>query len=325
MELTLQPPPWATLLLSDFTDMQRNPLRLTEQNRRLLTYQLPDDAYFEYAFADAEGQVKADPNNPQRAPTLWLPEASALAGPAYRPDALALPDPALATGTTDRLRMESQALQGQVRRATIYTPAGYEGRRLPMLLMQDGVAFFRFARFHLAAEALLRKGEIRPARFVFVEPVDREHEYGFLPAYRDFLTAELLPRLDDDYNFTGEKIWVGASLGGLLSATVALLRPELVQALATFSGAFLGKPGSGEFYDTQDSWLLQRLQAGAPLPPRWYLEVGTLEWLEGVNRQVAAELAQRGAQHQLTVRHAGHNWTSWRNGMAQALRYLLGA
>lgn len=323
MNLTLRPPPWATELLSDFTDMQRNPLQLTAENRAQISYDLPDDVYFEYAYADAEGRVRADPDNPRRAPTLWLPEASAVVGPDYRPDPLAMPSTELARGATERLRLESEALDGQVRRATIYTPAGHEGQRLPLVLLQDGVAFFRFAKFHLVAEALLAEGQIRPARFVFVEPVDRQHEYGFLPAYREFLSAELLPRLDQEFNFSGERIWVGASLGGLLSATMALLQPDLVHALATFSGAFLGAPGLHEFYRTERSWLLDQLREGAQPPPRWYLEVGTLEWLSEINQQVAATLATRGARHHLTIRHAGHNWTSWRNGMAPALRYLL--
>ena len=86
----------------------------------------------------------------------------------------------------------------------------------------------------------------------------------------------------------------------------------------------VGTPQEREFYRTDDSWLLQQFKDGAEPPARWYLEVGTLEWLLDVNQSIAAELSARGAEHLLVLRNAGHNWTSWRNGQAQALRFVLG-
>lgn len=323
MDIRLEPPAWATELLSDLTDMDRGAQPL-EAGAGPIEYALPADAYFEYAYRDAEGRVRADPDNPERGVSPWFPEVSALYGPAYRPDPLAAPDEALERGTTDRLRFESQAL-GELRRATVYTPQGYEGAALPLVVVQDGVAFYRLGRVHLVAEALLAEGAIRPARFVFVEPRDRQAEYGFAPAYRRFLLEELLPLMDRDYPATGERVWLGASLGGLVSATLALEHPEVADAVVSFSGAFLGAPDEREYYRTERSWLLERLRAGATPPRRWYLEVGTLEWLLDVNRQVRAELERLGAQHAYAERNAGHNWTNWKNGMSAALRYVLGA
>lgn len=321
MKVELTPPSWATELLSDMTDMDRDPLELNVQEP--VVYELPDDAYFEYAYRDREGRMLADPKNELRAENPWYPEVSALFGPAYRPHPLANLEDATPQGTTERLRLESEALAGQTRRATIYTPAGHEGRELPLVIVQDGVAFYRLGRLHLVADALIGRGETRPARFALVEPRDRESEYGFSDAYRDFLTEELLPHLEAEYPSTGERVWMGASLGGLLSATMAALHPELVDSLATFSGAFLGTPENREFYATDESWVLDRFRNAAQPPARWYLEVGSFEWLEGVNRGLAEALAARGAEHEFEVRNAGHNWTSWRNGLAGALRYVL--
>ncbi len=325
MRLRLEPPTWATELLSDMTDMDRDPLPLGAQGALPIEYELPDDAYFEYAYRDAERKVRADPDNPERGESPWFPEVSAVYGPDYRPDPFATPDETLAEGTTDRLRLESEHLPQGPRRVTLYTPAGFEGQKLPLVVVQDGVAFYRIGRLHLVAEALLRAGEIRPARFAFVEPRDRRAEYGFAPDYRAFVKDELLPTLERDYPFSGERILWGASLGGLVSATLALEHPELDAAVVSFSGAFLGAPDEQDFYGSERSWILEQLQSGATPPRRWYLEVGTLEWLTDVNRKVAAELERRGAEASLTERSAGHNWTNWRNGFGAALLYVLGA
>ena len=323
MKLRIAPPEWATELLSDLTDMDRDPLPLTAGAAEPVEYELPDDVYFEYAFRTEDGRVLGDPHNERGVVSPWYPNASSVVGPAYEADELAEPAAAAQPGQTVRLRLQSDLLPGDTRRVTVYTPAGYEGAELPLVMVQDGVAFNRLGRIHQVADALLARGETRPARFAFVEPVDRLQEYGFSSVYREFLTEELLQKLDADFPTTGERVWLGASLGGLLSATVALERPDLVSAVVSFSGAFLGTPQRREFYRTDESWVLDQLRAGATPPPRWYLEVGTLEWLLDVNQSIAAELSARGAEHLLVLRNAGHIWTSWRNCQAQALRFVL--
>lgn len=323
MNVRLSPPPWANELLSDLTDMQRAPITLPPGGGPPLQFDLPSDAYFEYVYKDEQGKLWRDPGNPQVGQNPWFPEVSFLTGPEYSPSPLARPDPQWGGGETSRLRLVSDALEGELRRVTVYTPRGREGEQLPVVIVQDGVAFYRMAGLHLVAEALLKRGEIRPAHFVFVEPNDRNVEYGFSVPYRDFLTEELLPELEGERRVSGEQIWLGASLGGLLSATVALERPHHVHGLVTFSGAFLGTPGEKDFYRAEHSYILEQLEAGAELPALWYLEVGTLEWLHYVNRQVAKKLEERGANVVFTERNAGHNWTNWRNGIADALRFAL--
>lgn len=327
MKLRIEPPEWATELLSDMTDMDRAPLTLARPTVTPVEYELPDDVYFEYAFRHPDGRILGDPANSRGVVSPNYPHASSVTGPEYRPDELAAPAEALeapAEGETTRLRLHSDVLPGDVRRVTVYTPAGYEGKELPLVMVQDGVAFNRLGRVHRVADVLSARGEARPARFAFVEPVNRTAEYGFSSPYLEFVTEELLAKLDADFPTTGERVWLGASLGGLLSATAAVERPDVVDAVVSFSGAFLGTPGEREFYHTSESWLLDQLKSGAKPPPRWYMEVGTLEWLAPVHAQIADELAARGAQHELTYRHAGHNWTNWRNGQAKALRYVLG-
>jgi enterochelin esterase-like enzyme len=322
MKAEIDIPTWATHLISDRTDMSRSPHPVDAGKVLSFRFELPDDVYFEYAFIDGEGEVRADPGNPRRGNNPWFPEVSALIGPKYRPSPYAEPPAAAATGSLDRHRVESEVLGG-MRRLTVYTPAGQENRSLPLVLVHDGPAFLRVANLPSVLEALLAEDRIRPARLAFVEPVDRTAEYGFSEPYREFTRTELLPFAERTYPGTGERIAAGASLGGLLSATLALLHPDEFSTVITLSGAFKGSPGNRDFYRAEDSWILERIRKGPMLPLRWYSDVGTIEWLTEVNREVSRALKGKTSEHLYQERNAGHNWVNWRNGLEPALAFAL--
>lgn len=323
MEAEIEIPDWARHIVSDHTDMDRSPHPVDSSSVSSFRVKLPDDAYFEYAFLDADGRMRADPGNPRKAQNPWYPEASAVLGPDYRPSRYADLGDEYERGTLDRHRIESNLL-GAVRRVGVYTPGGHEGDRLPLLLVHDGTAFMRIAALQRVLEALLEEGKVEPARVAFVEPMDRTDEYGFDEQYRRFTVEELLPFLDENYSGTGERTAVGASLGGLMSATLALLHPELFGTVVTFSGAFLGGPENRDFYRAEESWVLEQLRSQERLPLSWYSEVGTIEWLTTINREVEVELEGKRYVHGYRERNAGHNWVNWRNGLADALLFALG-
>ncbi len=64
MKAEIRVPTWAASLISDHTDMIRNPHPLDAAKVSRFSLVLPDDGYFEYAFLDASGSVRADPENP---------------------------------------------------------------------------------------------------------------------------------------------------------------------------------------------------------------------------------------------------------------------
>ncbi len=318
MDITIQIPSWAKFIISDFTDMERSPQAVAPGT---LTLSISDDAYFEYAFIDAEGKIRPDPNNSVKADNPWHPNSSAVLAPNYKPDAYANPS-AKAEGRVLRPRLESRFLK-QTRRMITYTPKGYENEALPVVYVQDGVAYYRLAKLAEVLGQLLQENFIRPAHLVFIEPIDRAVEYRFNPNYRSFVVDELVPLIDKDLQTTSERIAMGASLGGLVSATLALEHPNLFQTVISQSGAFLGSPEELDFYKGKGSWVLESLQKTKRLPMRWYSEVGTIEWLTDINRKVHEVLLEKGYDHIYAERNAGHNWTNWRNGLSSALRFAL--
>lgn len=338
MRLTLQVPAWATAIASDLTDMDRDPQSVEPGGR--LEYELPDDVYFQYAFVDKKGEMRPDPHNDKSTRSVWYGELSVVTGPDYRPDPLA--EVAGAGGEIDRLRLEPVVGEGPAWRVSVYSPPDQPGE-LPLVIVQDGVAFLRLGKPHIVADALVASGQAVPARFAFVEPHDRNREYAQASAgdgegegtdsdgYQRFLAERLEPELTRRYPSTARRVYLGASLGASASARAAIRRVAHDVDLAAhttvlaFSGAFLGTPDAPDPYRSTRSWLLDRVKDDdGTLPARWYLEVGTLEWLLDVNREVALALATRpGVTAELTERSAGHNWTSWRNGLASGLRFAL--
>jgi hypothetical protein len=83
-----------------------------------------------------------------------------------------------------------------------------------------------------------------------------------------------------DHHPTGAGWWaMGASLGGLAAATLALHAPDDWTGVVAQGGAFLGTPEVRRHHGTEASWLAERLEGGAGAHLRWVLEVGTLDWL----------------------------------------------
>lgn len=318
MKLCISVPEWAKFIVSDFSDLERNPQPVKNSQ---WVFELPDDAYFEYGFLDAEGNMKPDPNQIAKAENPWFPNLSAILAPNYQADIYANPTLA-AQGRVLRLRLESKCLQ-QTRRMIVYTPLGYEARALPVVYVQDGVAYYRIGKLADVLEQLLQEQAVRPAHLIFIEPIDRFAEYRFNSVYQKFMVEELLPFIEDKIQTTSERMVMGASLGGLVSAVLALEHPALFQTVISQSGAFLGSPEEPDFYRSQRSWVLETLQKSEALPLRWHTEVGTLEWLTDINRQIHRVLLQKGYDHAYIERNAGHNWVNWRNGLGSALQFAL--
>jgi enterochelin esterase family protein len=319
MRVDLAPPPWATHLLSDLTDWQRAPVPVAE----LAPFEIPDDAYFEYAWLDAAGARRPDPANTNPRLNPWWDYACHLTGPDYRPDPDAAAQDARPRGRVLRLEVPSRVL-GETRRLLIYSPPGLADAALPHVLFNDGKAYFGWGRAPQVFDRLHGRGEVAPAHLVFVPPRERTREYAFNPVFRRFLVEEVLPAAEARAPCDGRRTVWGASLGGLLGAMLAWERRELFQTVVAQSGAFLFSPETlrANPFVGEESFLAT-VRAGDPRGIRWHLDCGALEWLLASNERLAAALAAAGAEARLVTRNAGHNWVNWRNGLAGGFRAAL--
>lgn len=319
MRIDLQPPTWATHFLSDQTDWNKAPVPVGD----MAPFTIPDDSYFEYAYTDATGDKRPDPDNDNLRQNPWWEHASNIMGPAYRASEDLPPENARPQGQVLRMVVDSKLL-GEERRILVYSPAGMAGEALPHILFQDGKAFFGWGKVPQLLDHLMARGEVPAAHLVFVPPRSRTKEYAFNATYRRFLTEELMPLVEDRLKCNGSRVAWGASLGGLLSAQLAWESPHLFQRVVAQSGAFLFSEDMDKKnpFAGRESFRDQVLSED-PRALRWYLECGTLEWLWDSNARLLEALQQQGMDARLVGRSAGHNWTNWRNGLASGLRFAL--
>jgi enterochelin esterase-like enzyme len=320
VRIEFKPPPWAIHLQSDLTDWQRAPVPVSE----MVPFELPDDAYFEYAYVDADGTRRPDPANENPRLNPWWDFACHISGPDYSPDPWVAAEGVRPAGRVLRLKIESRILN-QTRHLLVYSPAGHAEERLPLILFQDGKAFYGWGRVPQVMDRLLAAGKIEPAHLVFVPPVQRTEEYAFNPAYHRFLLEELLPLVETRVRCDGGRTAWGASLGGLLSAQLAWDNPDIFQKIVTQSGAFLFSPDMNRNNPFEgEETLLATVRATEPPPLAWHLDCGTLEWCFARKHRHAPALSEKWAAPPLVTRQAGHNWINWRNGLADGLRFALG-
>lgn len=321
MIIDLTPPPWGTHLISDRDDWMRAPRPVAD----LAPFSVPDDAYFEYAWLDAAGEKRPDPDNPNPPGNPWWDYARYLAGPRYEPDHWAqVPDGVSPAGATRRLRLDSARL-GHQRHVLVYTPAGFEGRALPQIWFQDGKAYYGWGKAPQVLDRLLAAGLCAPAHLVFIPPVDRTIEYHFNDDYLAFLLDELMPEVERVAPTDGRRTAWGASMGGLCSAELAWRHPVSFQTVVSQSGAFLFYPGQRVGADPHGGrpWWVERVGAEVWRPVRWQVQTGTLEWLHRPNGDLAHALKAAGYEVRYQERSSGHNWTTWRDGLADGFRFAL--
>lgn len=313
-------PKWAKYIISDFTNYERNAKKLDSKTDKI-EYTLPDDVYFTYGFLDENKKLGSDPNNPNKADTPNYPELSAIIGPEYKQNEYYNPS-SKALGRVFRQSIKSKYLK-QNKRIIIYTPEGYEDFELPVIYIHDGVAYYRIAQLAAVLEQLLANNLVNPAHLVFIEPKNRFLEYNYSQNYQEFIVKELLPFIDNGLQTTNQRMSMGASLGGLVSAILVLEYPALFQTVISQSGAFWGGPNQPNLYEATESWVLDKVkQTNKPLS-RWYTEVGTLEWFYEINLQISEALKDNDFESQFAVRNIGHNWVNWRNGLSDALIFAL--
>lgn len=326
--VTFSPPAGAVGLVGDITDWRkRDPIPVVNGQPIMLT--LPRGAWVEYAWVGEDGEAFADPDNDQRSLNPWWPyPRAAIVGEYARHAVWQLPD-ATQKGETQRLTWDGTVFPGK-RRAIVQLPYGHEaGKPTPVYYIQDGVAFYRTGKLGEVMDRCVQAGLAAGAVLVFVEPGDRNEEYYLNDRYLEFLQSEVFPQVEGKLCTVSERGLWGASLGGLISLYLGSNHPELFTRVVSHSGAFIARPGAKYPNGVIDSttageWLLEQLATNPPRHLKTSLDTGTLEWLTGPNRRMAAFFADHFLTHQYREYPSGHNWVTWREALPEAFLYMQG-
>jgi glucoamylase len=306
-------------VLGDFTSWNSRRLVLRElagTDVKYLTMKFPRDARVEYKFI-ADGEWTVDPLNDSKLDNGVGGFNNFFTMPAYRPSALADAKWTL-RGTIEKLDAPARSLAGGKRKIQVYLPPAYArggDERYPVLYLQDGSEYVTRAGAAIVADRLIAEGRVAPFIIVFVDPVDRFKEYWANDEFASFMATELVPFVDARYRTRparGGRALMGASLGGVISVWTAVKHPDVFERVAGQSTAF----------QIDDERVVTTLAGLEPMRRsrslKFYFDVGRLEPIWKVNRRVRVLLAGKGFPVAYREAAAGHNWTSWRDQLAEA-------
>ncbi|MGC2237590.1 MAG: glycoside hydrolase family 15 protein [Pyrinomonadaceae bacterium] len=257
----------------------------------------------------ADGNWILDEANPNKMDNGVGGENSLFTMPEYKPT-----DWTNSVGmTTAAISIErvSSKIYGE-RELRVYVPEGFSNQALPVMYFQDGGEYLKRAEAVTVQRNLVKAGKIKPFIMVFLDPKDRNKEYWASDDYAKFLATEVVPMIDAKYstvkNREGRAI-LGASLGGITSVWTGLKYPE------TF--ARIGGQSSSFWVDNERVVKeLAKLDA-QETKFRFYFDDGTLEGVEDT-RRVNVMLRGKGFPVRYVEGETGHNWTSWRDRLADA-------
>ncbi|MDQ3133381.1 MAG: alpha/beta hydrolase-fold protein, partial [Acidobacteriota bacterium] len=309
-------------VVGDFTNWSPRRVALRElagtPDVKYLTRKFAHEARVEYKFI-ADGEWINDPLNERKLDNGVGGFNNYFTMPGYRPSALGEAQWDL-RGTLERLDAPTRLLEGGKRKIQVYLPPAYaqqENARYPVLYLQDGSEYVTRARAAAVADQLITQGTVAPFIIVFVDPVDRFKEYWANDKFGAFMATELVPLIDARYRTRARRearALMGASLGGVISVWTALKHADVFARVAGQSTAFQIDD------ERMVASLAEGLEAMSDVRPlKFYFDVGLLEPIWEVNRRVRVILAGKGYPVIYREAAAGHNWTSWRDQLGDAL------
>ncbi len=205
-------------------------------------------------------------------------------------------------------------------RLWVYRPGEVPRRATPLVVVWDGEVWAGPQDLATTVDNLVADGEIPPVHIVLVDSGGVEDRWRLLGGPTEALVAHgsaLLDRAAASLPVSAaprDVVMVGQSLGGLAALRLAAALPGRI-------GAVLSQSASLWHESAQEELAATRLRGTSV-----YLEVGSEEWvLVEPHRAVAAALDATGARVRLEEYTGGHDYACWRGGIADGLRWLLGA
>jgi enterochelin esterase family protein len=175
---------------------------------------------------------------------------------------------------------------------------------------------------------LIASGHLRPTVAVLIGNADRQAELSCSSEFAEFLTQDLLPWVDEQYQLQRKRVHTtiaGSSLGGLAAACVGWMQPASFGNVIALSGSFRWRPAS----EDEPEWFARQLALSAAVPVRFYVGVGTYETgtpiesgnpsLLTANRHLRDVLLAKEYNVKYQEFPGAHEPLSWRPAIAEAL------
>ncbi|MBB6730328.1 alpha/beta hydrolase [Cohnella zeiphila] len=234
--------------------------------------------------------------------------------------------------TIIRHEVPSRHLAEGVRSLRVYLPPGYdESRRYSAVYCQDGEDFFNFGRIATIAQKLILEQNWEPFVIVGVD-VDKAHRTAeYMPggerheAYVRFFNDEMVPFVEARTSLrqaAEDRLLAGDSLGGAVSLSIALDRPDRFSRILSLSGAFydgsIAQIQAAKDLSSLSLWMVVGLQEHA-----YETDHGRFNFVQ-LNRMARKLLEARGAYVDYREKDGEHKWGFWQGELPEALGAFLG-
>jgi enterochelin esterase-like enzyme len=246
-------------------------------------------------------------------------------------------------------------------RYTIYLPADYDHseRTYPVVYLlhgftDDNTGWLQFGEINRFADKAIADGTIPP--MIIVMPNGDSsfyiNSYDGKEKYEDFFIKEFMPAIEKTYRIKAEKKFrgvAGLSMGGYGSLIYSLKYPELFAAAAPLSaavfddsalvtmpdinyenvfGQLYGRGLKGKerlnksFYENSILKIVETKSADDLKKVRYWIDCGDDDFLTKGNCLLHILLTDKHVPHEYRVRDGAHNWTYWRTGIVDALKFI---
>jgi S-formylglutathione hydrolase FrmB len=258
------------------------------------------------------------------------------------------------------LVIQSKILQKDVR-YTVYLPYDYEtsSRYYPVVYLLHGytdndMGWIQFGEANLILDEAIAKQELPPMILVMPDGGVSWYINNFDNSvrYEDFFIEEFIPAVEKQFRIRAEKRYrgiSGLSMGGFGSLTLSMRHPDLFSGCAAFSAAVYTKETiinfDSERWNRMDAilygndlqgekritehllsyspiYMLDKMDIDKVKSVRIYLDCGDDDRLTVGNSTFHLVLKKLGINHEYRVRDGDHNWSYWRSGLLDGLKFI---
>ena len=286
------------------------------------SFNLPRDAYLEYAFLDPETNERIpDPHNKRRVWNgingynhfFYMPEAA--------PTPLVIRKKGIPRGMLTKYMLPAWMMTQDGKRAIhLYQPP--TDAPVPLLVVYDGNDYLQRGKLATMVDNLIAEKRIRPLAIAFlrnggprrfVEYACSEAVLAWLDHDVLLLAREQLNLLDIQKN-PGAYGVLGASMGGLMALYTALRMPDIFGNVLSQSGAF--------HFEQFDTVTVDIVEHFPKRDLRIWMDAGKLEWLLESSQKMHKLLKARGYDVSYREFTGGHCYTAWRDDLWRGLENL---
>jgi S-formylglutathione hydrolase FrmB len=244
---------------------------------------------------------------------------------------------------------------------TVYLPPDYDysQRSYPVVYLlhgftDDNTGWLQFGEINTYMDKGIADG-VLPPMIIIMPNGDSSfyiNAYDGKESYEDFFIKEFMPAIEKKYRIKADRKYrgiAGLSMGGYGALIYSLKHPDLFAAAAPLSawvatddiiksmpdgawqvvfGPLFGRDLKGADRMT-DAWRAYSPLALVDAKPtaelskvRYWIDCGDKDGLSEGNCLLHIALMHKNIPHEFRIREGNHNWTYWRTGITDALKFI---